>query len=96
MDEDREEICDDAEIVNWTIVKKVVQCIVSWVGCIALEDIWLNCNQLENCTQKLYMFQPKFLIKLQDKRDVWTLLNIYISIYIDIVPLLPSNIVFFH
>ena len=44
-----------------------------------LEDTWETLEHLDNCLEKLQVFQQKFPRKPRDERDVSTLPNIWIS-----------------
>ena len=51
MDEDKEEIWEDEEIVKLRKVKGVVQYQVRWTGCTELEDTWETFEHLDNSAE---------------------------------------------
>ena len=70
MDEDEAEVWEVEEIVNYRTRKGVVQYRVHWAGCTEFEDTWETIDHLYNCPDKLKEYQPKFLRKPRDKREV--------------------------
>ena len=90
MNEDEEEIWEVEEIVNSRRVKGVVQYRVRWTGCTELEDTWETLEHLDNCPENLQEFRQKFPRKPRDEKDVGTLLNIWISNHVAMVPFTSS------
>ena len=71
MDEGEAEVQEVEEIVNFSIVKGVVQYWVRWAGYTEYEYTWETIGHLYKCADKLLDFPQKFPRNLRDDREVW-------------------------